>query len=105
MLNKEQYLLTQLGSEGCEVSHRCSKAIQFGLAEVQDGQTQDNHDRLRDEIMDFVGTLVMLEEAGILSFEGFDESTAIDAKRAKVEKYMEYARKQGTLENDATMGH
>lgn len=102
MLTKEQYLLTQLGSEGCEVSHRCSKAIQFSLSEVQEGQTLDNHDRLRDEIMDFVGTLVMLEEEGILSFEGveFDENAAIDAKKAKVRKYMEYARKQGTLENE-----
>lgn len=99
MLNKTEYLLTQLGEEASEIAHRCSKAIRFGLSEVEPGQDKTNEERLIDEVMDIVGVLTFLYKNSIIDLPDDAAATkTVDAKHEKIKKYMDYSRQEGTLE-------
>ena len=94
-MTRQQLLLTQLAEECMEVAQRASKAIRFGIDEIQPGQELTNVERLRLEFSDLMAICDMLFYEGInLSVE----QSLIDAKQAKVEKFLEYSRSLGVLE-------
>lgn len=99
-MSYEEYLLTKLAEECCEVAQRATKAQCFGLAEVQPGQSLNNAERIMDELEDVRVIVEMLREQGALSFGPIDPER-FAAKRAKVERYMQYSREQGCLREDA----
>lgn len=89
-MTKDQYLLTCLAEECAEVAQRASKAIRFGLFEVEPGQSATNWDRLRNELGDLLGVMDAL---------GLEECAETrEAKPGRCEKYMEYSRRQGCVE-------
>lgn len=95
-MTRSEHLLTVLAEECCEVGQRVSKALRFGLAEVQpdqEGYPYRNDERVMHEVADFLGVLDMPQEEGVLpmmsSMEGFRDR--IQAKKAKVEKFIVYA--------------
>jgi hypothetical protein len=90
-MKKTEYLLVVLAEEGAEVAQRASKAIRFGLLEVQPGQEETNVRRLERELADVMAT------AELLGLKVRDEDKA--AKREKLKKYMGYSQQIGTLEN------
>lgn len=98
-MNRTEYLLTQAASECNEVAHRITKALHFGLMEVQPGQDETNAQRIVGEFADLFGVMLMLHEEGALMLPtkaGMQE--AADAKKAKVEKFFRYASEQcGTV--------
>ena len=99
MLTEEQYLLICLQEECNEVAHRISKALRFGLDEVQEGQDLSNRERIQEELYDFSAVVEQLTNMGtfnIISEEELDEKTM--AKIAKLEKYMRLSRELGLLE-------
>ncbi len=103
MLNREQYLLIKLGEECNEVAQRVTKALTFSLAETQNGQPYDNAERIIQEFNDLLGVMDLLMEEGYFGIHEdkiFDPS-AIGNKILKLEKYMEYSVKCGTLHPDA----
>jgi hypothetical protein len=63
-MERTQYLLICLSEECAEVSQRASKALRFGLQEVQSGQEQTNAERIAQEFQDLLAIIEMLEEAG-----------------------------------------
>lgn len=83
------HLLVILGEECAEVAQRTSKAIRFGLFEVQPGQTEDNKTRIERELSDLMAV------ADMLGFKVSEEQ--MEEKRAKVRKFMAYARECGQL--------
>jgi hypothetical protein len=89
-MNKQQHLLIQISEECNEVGQRISKALRFGLDEVQPQQDLTNHQRIQDEIDDLVSVILMA---------GFTLPTdgAIQRKVEKVKKYLRYAASVGTL--------
>lgn len=89
-MNNTQYLLTCLMEECAEVAQRASKAIRFGLAEVQPGQELTNRVRLERELAD------ILVVAGMLGLQP-DEAT-LATKPERIAKYSEYSRSLGILE-------
>ncbi len=95
-MTKEQYLLTCLSEECAEVAQRCTKAIRFGIEEVQDGQELTNLQRLQGEINDFLGVLWALHKEGIDI--SLTEDEAVLAKRHKVERYYNYSKSIGSVE-------
>ena len=98
MLNRTEHLLCCLAEECNEVGQRVSKALRFGLAEVQPGQELTNADRIVGEVVDFLAVLELLEESGALKLPAaWPRRQAMDAKRTKVEKFMRYAEEQGAL--------
>lgn len=90
MLSETEYLLVTLAEECCEVTQRVSKAIRFGISEIQPGQTEDNRRRIKRELGDLMGV------AKMLGLRVHEEDVA--AKIGKVGKFMDYSREIGTLE-------
>lgn len=103
-MTRLEHLLT-IGMEECnEVAQRLSKALRFGLDEVQakaahgvvtsdPDESLTNAERIRKEYSDLAAVLEMI---GI----GAPLGRWMDEKRAKVEMFLEYSRSVGTLQDD-----
>lgn len=98
-LTKEQYLLNCLSEECAEVIQRVTKALRFGLLEVQDGQELTNAQRLVYEYNDLLGVVEILTELGTVPIDGIGDRGQIDAKKDKLLKFMEHSRNAGILED------
>lgn len=103
-MNRTEHLLSCLAEECCEIGQRVSKALRFGLDEVQPGQGLTNGQRIIEEYNDLRGVMQMLEDEGILdsSTDYHTLSATMQAKKAKVEKFMRYAAEQGALQGEGT---
>lgn len=93
-MNTTEYLLSCLIEECAEVIQRATKAQRFGLREVQPEQELTNEQRLAAELADLTATLELLWNEGLRLFT---EEGAVNAKKAKVKKFMDYSRELGTL--------
>lgn len=96
-MNREEHLLTCLAEECAEVAQRVSKALRFGLAEVQPGQPHNNAERIRDELCDLVAVAFILEREGLIPHTGMGRTTA-DSKLEKIEHFMVISRERGVLQ-------
>lgn len=96
-MTRTEHLLTILAEECCEVAHRATKALRFGLDEVQPGQDQGNASRVMGEYADLLAVVEMLCDEGSLP-RIMDLRSAIDAKKAKVEKFYRYSIECGLAE-------
>jgi NTP pyrophosphatase (non-canonical NTP hydrolase) len=95
MMTRTEHLLTILAEECNEVAQRASKALRFGLDEVQPGQALDNYTRIWKEMADLAAVGAMLvDEVG----RGGVELEDLVAKRAKVERFLDYSHQCGTLQ-------
>lgn len=101
MLSLQEYLLVKLSEEAAEVSQSVSKALIFGLNESQTGLEKNNAQRLEAEIIDFLGVVKMLSDAGVIDVSSEEASERIDQKVEKVERYMRYSASIGTLDPSA----
>lgn len=97
MLTKREYLLTCFAEECNEVAQRCTKALRFGLDEIQPGMELRNDERIMAEVADLFGVLELLTDGGVLSYP-LELVPFVQAKRAKVEFYLKYAQSIGTVE-------
>ncbi|BCB28403.1 hypothetical protein SKTS_32890 [Sulfurimicrobium lacus] len=93
-MNREQYLLVCLAEECAEVAQRVSKALRFGLDEIQPGQKLTNSQRITQELNDLAAVAEML--IADKSIDGLQRG-AVDAKKAKVKAFMAYSVQCGTL--------
>lgn len=80
-------LLTILVEECAEVQQRATKALRFGVGEVQPGQALNNIERLSLEVGDLLEVLDSLEGEGALSPAHIDEGQA--NKRRQLDRYMQ----------------
>lgn len=62
MMTREQYLLTKLAEECSETAHRASKAIVFGLDDVQKGQHKNNAERLLEKFAHIAAYMELLND-------------------------------------------
>ncbi len=98
-MTDEQMLLTCIAEECTELGQRCSKAIRFGVTEVQKNQDKNNAERFVDELTDLLALIELLRT--------YDESTGsaprfppvtregLDAKKAKFLRNLDYSRSLG----------
>lgn len=97
-MNIDEYLLTCLSEECIEIAKDISKALRFGLDDVNISKPEGptNRQRIEDELNDFSAILLMVEEHNLInkSWHSFDK---VEAKKLKILKYIEYARKIGAL--------
>ncbi len=94
-LTREQYLLICLIEECQEVSQRATKALRFGMNEVQPGQNQNNMQRLVMEIADLTATLEIIANERIIDCDDEYYLKMIEDKNIKIEKYYKYSQEQG----------
>lgn len=93
MLNEQQYLLTLIQEECAELSQRASKALRFGLYEIQEEQSLNNWERLKGELTDLV-TVIRILDKDLFILNNIE----IQKKETKIKKYMELSRKRRILE-------
>lgn len=95
----EEHLMTIAAEEAMEVGHRVTKAMRFGVSEVQAGQSLTNGERIIEELHDLYAMIDWLVEEGLLpDVPLVPDNRVMGAKRAKVEKYLGISRDQGTLD-------
>ena len=101
-MNRLEHILTITAEECNEVAQRITKALRFGLSNVEEGQSFNNLERIMHEYNDLVAMLEMLEnelgdEIGL--YEVHNENVVKKAnKKFKVEKHFEISRKEGALD-------
>lgn len=95
-MTTKEALLLKVMEECDELSQRCSKAIRFGLDEIQEGQNLTNEERLVEEYRDLKAAMNMLVDKNYIksfTFNNYDLTKRID----KIDKYLDYSRKLGTI--------
>lgn len=101
-MKTNEHILNHISEECAEVAQRCSKALRFGLLEIQPGQTLTNAQRLRGELIDLWACVQMAEDAGMFPEIVLDGTTLDDAELAakveKIQRYMQRSRDCGTVQ-------
>ena len=100
-MNRIEHLLCVLGEECAEVAQRSSKAQRFGVHQIQIGHIDSNLDRIDYELQDLYAIVEMIREEVGESF-GEPNRLLMDAKKIKVEKYMDKARDLDTLDTESS---
>ncbi len=85
--DREREILTILIEEAAEVQQRATKALRFGLAEIQPGQPYTNLERIEEELGDLVGVLDLACFEGLVSQPRIEGARTI--KAAKLDRYMQ----------------
>lgn len=95
-MTEDEHLLLCLAEECDEVGQRVMKALRFGLSEVQRDQPLNNAERIVDELEDLISVARILQRRAIIG-EFLPSGARINAKRLKIERYMEIGRREGTI--------
>lgn len=95
-MNVSEHLLTCLAEEGGEIALAAHKALRFGIDDGYPGTDRTNRCDIVQEVNDLLGVIELLSEHGI-TLDGLFDRSAIEAKKAKVRKYMDYAAERGCL--------
>lgn len=100
MLTEDEHLLCCLAEEAGEIVQAVNKALRFGLDDDYRNATPSSLASPRvyimNEIADLVAVTELLHESHVLT--ELLKRDVVDAKKAKVRKFMDYARSKGTLE-------
>lgn len=100
LTNKQRHLLVTLVEECGEIAQHTCKALRFGLDDrdptIEYSPTE--RDNISKEILDLLAVVEMLQVDHVLPVSSsVAERAAIEAKKIKVERYMDYARERGEL--------
>lgn len=96
-MNVTEHLLVCANEESCEIGQAADKALRFGLHYGYPETDRTNITDFVREFNDLVGVLELMQENGIEMPNLFDR-LAIDSKKSRVNKYMDVARRLGTLQ-------
>jgi hypothetical protein len=94
-MTRNEHLLIVLMEECAEVQQRVSKALRFGLDEIQPGESYTNRYRIAIEIADLLATMEMIGTDGWI--DASTQQNLILDKKSKVEHFLIYSKEQGTL--------
>lgn len=94
-MTRNENLLTILSEECVETAQRVSKALRFTLEEIQPEQELTNAQRIVYEFNDILAVMEILQEEGV--FDKVIDRDAIDKKKIKVAKYLNYSIEIGTV--------
>lgn len=98
-MTRAEHLISIVAEECAEVAQRCSKALRFGLTEVQPGQPLSNAERIAYEYADLVAAMILLSrECGGAVPNVSDD--ALELKRQKIEHYLQYSLVVGCLQEE-----
>lgn len=102
-MNRKEHLLQIVSEECAETAQRASKAARFSINEIQKGQNLTNAERLVYEFNDLLSVMMMLYREGYIPHP--ISVTAQEIKRLKVEEFLAYSKKIGTLVDDPCYDH
>jgi len=87
-MTRSEALLVQLMEEASEVAQGASKCLRFGTNHTWPALEKTAEYRLTQELIELLAMIEMCQGEGIISPWPHDTRQRMDAKRAKVEKYM-----------------
>ena len=96
-MNAVENLLVILAEDCVETAQRATKAVRFGVDEVQSEQNLTNAERIIYEFNDIVAVLELLQEQGAIG--NYIDRGAIDKKKMKIAKYTSYSVQLGIVES------
>lgn len=96
-MTHDEHLLTILSEECQEVAQRVSKALRFGLDEIQPGQPLTNAERITEEVCDLLAMIELCQAHALIPGE---RRARIEQKKAKVQQFLQYSRECGTLTDE-----
>lgn len=99
-MNRTEMLLTILAEECGEVAQRATKILRFGATEMRSDETINNTKKLEVEFNDLLAMVEMLRNEGIVIYQN---TVLQQAKIDKVEHYLKYSEKIGTLTNNESL--
>jgi hypothetical protein len=88
-MTKEEHLLVILSEECSEVIKEVSKALRFGLLDIEPGQPDTNYKKIQYELNDLYAIVELLHEKKIISLD-FNR-VLIEKKKIKMLKWLEYS--------------
>jgi len=94
-MTRNEHLIKILEEECCETAIRASKALRFGINEIQIDQDLTNAERIVYEFNDILAMMELLYDAGLIP--QIMDREAIEKKKLKIEKFFIISREQGTL--------
>lgn len=94
-MDRTEHLLTILAEECNEVAQRCTKALRFGLDDIEPGQPMPNRDRIVQEFNDLYALMEMLQAEDHI--DRVIDRMYIRNKTARVEEYLKLSEKNGCL--------
>lgn len=100
-MNRTEHLLTIIAEECAEVAQRASKALRFGLSEVEPGQSKTNATRMLEEFNELEAVIDMIRWGPGFSHENNDRDRELERKlnkKKKVERFLAYSVRCGTLD-------
>ena len=97
-MNHLQYYLTKLSEEGSEVAQIALKTQQFGSVEVMPGQPLNNFERCHLELDDLNAMVEELNDK--FGFSYAPNRDRMEAKKAKVRKYLGFSIHLGMVEGE-----
>jgi hypothetical protein len=100
-MNKTEHILTCLIEECSEIQKVAAKALRFGLDDHAPDSEISNSEDIALEICDLIAVIEMLENEKIIPKTRLLDSSLLEAKKKKVNKYMDYAKERGTLDGDS----
>lgn len=95
-MTEKEYLLVKLAEECVETAQRATKALTFGLDEIQKGQELTNAERIVYEFNDILAVMFKLKKMGV--FKEIMDKDMIISKDIKLEEYMDYSRSLGIID-------
>ena len=98
-MNRSESLLLQVAEEATEVAQAASKCIRFGPTHTWPTREGQARERLYQEFLECMALIEMCQDEGILPdcIDAKDRA-AIEAKKARVESFMEVSRELGTIQ-------
>lgn len=96
-MKRQEHLLVNAMEECNEVAQRISKALRFGLQEVQPGQERTNAERILYEYLQLEESVAMLFREGLIPYEYPGSDQVHQKKREAFEKFLLLSKEQGTL--------
>lgn len=100
-MTRLDHLLTTFAEEAVEVAQRATKALRFGIHEIQPGQFKTNAERLKGEFLDLLAVYGLLCQEGYCEPVAPMDQPAIDRKQSRLEEYLELSDQQGRLTHEA----
>jgi len=91
-MTRKEHLLVTFAEECAEVIKEVSKALRFGLDDHAPDTTETNRERITNEFNDLFAVMVMLQDEGVIKEKDLLTTEAIEAKRKKVEHFMQYSK-------------
>lgn len=102
-MNKTEHLLTCLAEECAEVQQAVSKALRFGLHDGHPQKGITNAEDIAHEFIDVIAVMEMLVDTEVIKLPA-NRLIRTEQKKQRVDEYMLYAERRGTLKSDKPEG-